>query len=201
MFKLIINMQLAIYSGASTCATTWRLNSPTVFILLLLLLPTIGQNLSRRHLWSLFFHQPLKGTQKTNFQVTISRKDFFLKESKDALSVKDGVHYLRSSFIVPFSRELRIKNLKKALPYFAEYKRVPEERIDQKRPLYSSKNGSGLYSSIFLQIRSNYKLVDDVNFFEYKRPAYIQNPLIFSEIRYQKRTSKKEEEEEANLSN
>ncbi|RNA12672.1 hypothetical protein BpHYR1_050605 [Brachionus plicatilis] len=29
-------------------------------------------------------------------------------------------------------------------------------------------------SSIFLQIRSNYKLVDDVNFFEYKRPAYIQ---------------------------
>ncbi|RNA14876.1 hypothetical protein BpHYR1_000411 [Brachionus plicatilis] len=33
---------------------------------------------------------------------------------------------------------------------------------------------SGLYSSIFLQIRSNYKLVNDVNFFEYKRPAYIQ---------------------------
>ncbi|RNA06839.1 hypothetical protein BpHYR1_039781 [Brachionus plicatilis] len=27
------------------------------------------------------------------------------------------------------------------------------------------------------------KLVDDVNFFKYKRPAYIQNPLIFSEIR------------------
>ncbi|RNA38833.1 hypothetical protein BpHYR1_020363 [Brachionus plicatilis] len=46
---------------------------------------------------------------------------------------------------------------------------------------------SGLYSSIFLQIRSNYKLVDDVNFFEYKRPAYIQNPLIFSEIRELKR--------------
>ncbi|RNA32821.1 hypothetical protein BpHYR1_026300 [Brachionus plicatilis] len=34
--------------------------------------------------------------------------------------------------------------------------------------------GSGLYSSIFLQIRSNYKLVDDVNFFEYKQPTYIQ---------------------------
>ncbi|RNA03785.1 hypothetical protein BpHYR1_039706 [Brachionus plicatilis] len=25
---------------------------------------------------------------------------------------------------------------------------------------------------------------DDVNFFEYKRPAYIQNPLIFGEIRF-----------------
>ncbi|RNA28623.1 hypothetical protein BpHYR1_008632 [Brachionus plicatilis] len=39
--------------------------------------------------------------------------------------------------------------------------------------------GSGLYSSIFLQIRSNYKLVDDVNFFEYKRYCMI---LIKNEV-------------------
>ncbi|RNA18908.1 hypothetical protein BpHYR1_047904, partial [Brachionus plicatilis] len=55
--------------------------------------------------------------------------------------------------------------LKFYVPYFAEYTRVPEERKNQKRRLYSSKKsfGSGLYSSIFLQIRSNYRLYSEAS--------------------------------------
>ncbi|RNA16464.1 hypothetical protein BpHYR1_007055 [Brachionus plicatilis] len=33
--------------------------------------------------------------------------------------------------------------------------------------------------AFFIRIEAS----DNVNFFEYKRPAYIQNPLIFGEIR------------------
>ncbi|RNA18495.1 hypothetical protein BpHYR1_002160, partial [Brachionus plicatilis] len=34
--------------------------------------------------------------------------------------------------------------------------------------------------AFFIRIEAGY----DVNFLEYKRPAYIQNPLIFGEIRF-----------------
>ncbi|RNA30169.1 hypothetical protein BpHYR1_046592 [Brachionus plicatilis] len=55
--------------------------------------------------------------------------------------------------------------------------------------------GCNLYNKLIINIKSAYiqaskfaffiriEAGDDVNFFEYKRPAYIQNPLIFGEIR------------------
>ncbi|RNA02578.1 hypothetical protein BpHYR1_031804 [Brachionus plicatilis] len=71
------------------------------------------------------------------------------------------------------------------LPYFAEYKRVPEERKNQKRRLYSSKK-SFFYFFEYKQVQFAFfiriEAGDDVNFFEYKRPAFIQDPLIFGEI-------------------